>query len=704
MKNFSTKHIRLFCALLSTAFLLIGGGCSDDQTDPTTGARGVSSSVYLTAETGTRSIQVEANSAWQVRLAPDTKLWVSIDGADSGFENGSFTVTYKSNNDFPRKGTILVSSATAQVVDTVYLMQSGITPLCQLPDKDFACSSVGAADSVRLDTNVPQALTDALAVKITYDDPAVADWITKVSLNEALKNVTFTTQDNLAFTPRKARIEVMFTDAWGESYSSSCLVSQGIPGGTATTRELSMSELRGLISEAEGELKLTDDVAISGIVISDCESKNTAASPMIKLNTAADPTLSDRTAYLQTADGSLGIALVAADVNHNSLHRYDHLKLWCKDLTLIKRSNPERYQIEGFTADHVITKSGGTAADVPAKRRFIDQLTDNDLYTFVTLKRCQMAIRCNNFTPVNKGYDKFQNYYPSAVVDRHGNQIYLMTNIACTYRYDIMPSGEGTISGVLVHETFTQFEKDGDIGRYQIRNITREDIALADGDGFLAQAVEWAPNGSGKGVGNLREYAFPQYPHPATADGQAHALLASSGSGLSFHSNYGWLTWGGSYRKPGGGTLNSSAWGHDLWWDHKTDTGHSMMFEFSTKGLSSDHCWFAFAARLYSNQGGIRYWAAEYSLDGDTWTKFADFTIPDQSKWGKTRLDQIGGDKSICLSIPTEILGHNVAWIRLRAAQSKVGTLDSYDGATIPTNGKTAKAIVVSYAALRYNQ
>ena len=103
-------------------------------------------------------------------------------------------------------------------------------------------------------------------------------------------------------------------------------------------------------------------------------------------------------------------------------------------------------------------------------------------------------------------------------------------------------------------------------------------------------------------------------------------------------------------------------------------------------------------------QGGLRYWTAEYSTDGDTWKRLDDFTVPDAGNWSNMQLEQLSGDKSICLNVPAEILGRSVAWIRLRPVSDKIGTATTYDSATIAANGQVANAFTVSYAALRYNK
>lgn len=78
--------------------------------------------------------------------------------------------------------------------------------------------------------------------------------------------------------------------------------------------------------------------------------------------------------------------------------------------------------------------------------------------------------------------------------DINGNSMYIYTNTTCLYRRDgtRLPYGSGNMSGVIVHELFTRFEyleaanglideeKAGDIGRYQIRHMSRSDFKMAD--------------------------------------------------------------------------------------------------------------------------------------------------------------------------------------------------------------------------------
>lgn len=70
-----------------------------------------------------------------------------------------------------------------------------------------------------------------------------------------------------------------------------------------------------------------------------------AGSPMPKA--ATKPDMTSTTARLSAKRRRLaGYRLVTTDAGQNNLSRYDKLKLWCKGLTLTKRSDPERYTLQ----------------------------------------------------------------------------------------------------------------------------------------------------------------------------------------------------------------------------------------------------------------------------------------------------------------------------------------------------------------------
>ena len=166
------------------------------------------------------------------------------------------------------------------------------------------------------------------------------------------------------------------------------------------------------------------------------------------------------------------------------------VRILLKGVTVEAESNPERYILKKVTSAMVMSSVSGSAADIPQKVKRYNELTDMDVYTWVTLADCELPVRKGSLTPINEGYARSTNAnretkYPMLVRDKNGDSFYMLTNTTCKYRRDgsMLPYGSGNISGVLVHETHDRFvwmgSKDmGDIGRYQIRHLTREDLSL----------------------------------------------------------------------------------------------------------------------------------------------------------------------------------------------------------------------------------
>ena len=102
-------------------------------------------------------------------------------------------------------------------------------------------------------------------------------------------------------------------------------------------------------------------------------------------------------------DGKYGFALVFETKELNELAPFDKVKIWLKGLTLKKEDMPQRYTLTDMTLKSFISKEEGNATNLVKKERTIAELTDNDVYTFVTLKNCEFPIRKGSFTPFNEG-------------------------------------------------------------------------------------------------------------------------------------------------------------------------------------------------------------------------------------------------------------------------------------------------------------
>ena len=100
------------------------------------------------------------------------------------------------------------------------------------------------------------------------------------------------------------------------------------------------------------------------------------------------PGRSMATGYLQSEDGKYGIMLkFNNEKNAQALQEFAQTEISLKGLTLVKEGNC--YVLEGCTADNVIYSEPGVITDLPLKEKYVSELTDDDIYTFVTIKDCE---------------------------------------------------------------------------------------------------------------------------------------------------------------------------------------------------------------------------------------------------------------------------------------------------------------------------
>ena len=207
---------------------------------------------------------------------------------------------------------------------------------------------------------------------IAYD-PAGTQWITDVTFSESA--VSFVVAENTGDQPRSASLKITYKDTDVECSSTLRL--------TQEVKQLSIADLRAMIPGAEGEVELTGEKMLSAVVISDAGNYNMETNPNLT-DTSIDFSVNEKTAYIESLDGQYGLRIVTKLPADNILKRYSSVQLSINGLKLVKESNPERYTLTGFTKEHVLNQNAGTAADLPKKEKHISELTDADIYTYVT--------------------------------------------------------------------------------------------------------------------------------------------------------------------------------------------------------------------------------------------------------------------------------------------------------------------------------
>ncbi|MEG0806790.1 MAG: DUF5689 domain-containing protein [Alistipes sp.] len=729
---------------LFTLLLLLGGlfftACEMNDGDETQVSEfgAVKKSHTVDWKQGFVEVEILSNQSYDISLVdPDTD-WATLDTEGLGGHvtgDTKFKVHYQTNDGFPRQAAILVSAGSRN--DTVYVRQKGFRdPQLTFSTKSITVLGDGGQAIAQLATNLE--LTD-LQQQISYTNKDASEWISDLEIsNGFLILQTGANTDPKAL--RNARIVLTYRNGWNEKLSSTLYITQANAlnkfGNDVTFAEV--RDVAGVVN---------DDLIIEGRIISDAGNGNNGENTM-KTTTSIDYTGTYRTAYIQNLDGTMGFMIKTVNEEDNIFERYSKVRILLKGAKVSQEGDPQRYTISGITSAMVLTSENGSATDLPVKTKFYNELTDDDVYTWVNLKDCELPVRKGSLTPINEGYARNcgtsrESKYPMLVRDIKGNAFYMLTNTTCKYRRDgqMLPYGSGTISGVIVHESHDRFvwmgEQDmGNLGRYQLRHLTRADIALQPdfANSFSALLTEYR-------YGKMESHVF----HPTTGDnGSLTFTLPDKATG-----DAGWATSDPSYLGPIGNKANFdktgstsgihtgckngngvieggkqmctsentnadgkgnvsgadySAWTNECaWWNTETDRSEAWLLKLSTQGISTEVLSLQ-VAMLNKTIGGPRYIRVDWSEHGDNnrddaWNPISEFQLPDVVDWNTTQYWQSAGYKYVNIALPLDMLGREQVTIRFSAANERAGSKTDFDADFISTG-----AVAFSYIGVRYNK
>ncbi|MBR3074434.1 MAG: hypothetical protein IKH11_01585 [Bacteroidales bacterium] len=696
---------------------------------------------YVDEKGGDIDIPFLANKQGEVSfIDQEDKSWVQL-GLTSFSADGDIPVHIQQNSGFQRRAEILLSTETRK--DTVFVFQRGAV------EEKFYVSAgsmlvyngTGEVNTVVTDINVP---LDRVTTEVRYSGEE--EWIKDCKLTN--NSLTFKTTDNTDKNyTRRALIVLSYKDGWEAERTATVIVIQARADNKVGT-VFTFEELRK-IATISG-YTLPEDALVEGYIVSTTEGGNAGDAQVddYKQGTGViDYTLTDRTSYLVSPDGQYGIRLIATSAADNDFVRYSLVSLGLGGAVVKKsESAPLSYTIEGVQSGNILASSDGTLT-MPRKEKSIEELTDNDINTLVTIKDCEIAMRKGPFTPVNEGYTSLCGYnrlakYPILIRDIKGGSMYMFTNMTCSYRRngETLPYGSGDITGIVVHESYKSFEKDGNIGRYQLRHLVREEIDLK-------------PDFKDNFSGIITEFRYAKFPGEFDKTRLPEAILATKGNGelchtygsvSNFSPSYFYIGQCGSSKKgkyaegagieldeggiyepwigkekdqntDGKGWFKDNlklSWSNKYWWDSSNSRGYCWLVNFSTAGISSDRVSMQFA--MYNNSQSARsprYWKAQYSLtttdtspesDGE-WIDIGEFTVPDVAIWASQNDWQTLGTRVYDFPLPTEILGHESVSIRLMPRNNKAAAKEegSYDTSTVANNSGYN---TMDYFAVRFNK
>ena len=398
---------------------------------------GVDGKTYtLSSDAGDLDIKVYSNQNYNITLENNANEWIAI--AESHLSgDGTLHVEYDFNDGFPRMAKICLNADGSNLSDTIYLKQKGVkTPTFKLSKPNMTVHGYGGEVKAALDMNID--IKD-LTISVDYTDEETTSTLSD-NENNWVKDITYENGFLVIQTDpnpderaiRTATVNMVYIDGWEEEIKQQLFLMQANAKDELGV-EVSFMDVRNS-GDVDG-VTVTDDIYITGYVVSDRFSGNAGDNAQTTQNTI-DYSISQKTAYVESLDGRYGFCIETPTAEDNIFSRYSKVQILLKGTKVTLEENPERYTISGVTASMVMSSTEGTAADLPVKEKHMKDLTDEDIYTYVTLKDCELPVRKGSLTPINEGYANSANAhrcakYATLMRDINGNSMYIYTNTTC---------------------------------------------------------------------------------------------------------------------------------------------------------------------------------------------------------------------------------------------------------------------------------
>ena len=694
---------------------------------------------------GDFTAMIEEGAEW-IRFSADPASRVLVGNGDVTID-----LVYDINKGIPRTALLTLERGTN--VFEVSLTQDGILEGgIDFEQKNISVPSQGGQFGAKVMTKIRQ---EDISFEVVYDDSEDSGWITGLGLKNNF--ITFDVKANLSGARiRHAVIMVSYAGGKGQIQ-----VSQFYDG--CSMAEMSVDEIKGLISGSALDYVFDTHIVLHGVVINEHSEKNGAENRLVSAE-SCDLEYAERVAYVQNEDGSQGIKLVFKEKCTGVVSRFDRISVDLIGLTLKKENDPERYSVTGIPVSAIV---GTISADAPSPTPLkLEELTPEHLYTLVTVSDVEIPVRKGSYAPVDIRDIGVMTAYPMVIRSKGGATGHMMVNVDCPWSRNgkALPTGSGSITGVVVHEKCDNFEWDpvqeealkatginasyitglGRIGDYQIRPMTQEDVRLQQ-EPFSELMYEWAYCDT-LGVNLVANYSgqtmYPTYPlveNPKTLDAGFYCVnVAGSkallkhcndfshlgpyvyGKYMSDHSNgngiFDYQGRSAHWRRDQGGEKygvlysneagrrweqdNAAAWCTQSW-----SVDQYWCMDFPTSELSSANSplnlTFGTMNSITKGPGAPRYWLVQWKTNDGDWEDVMEYTVPDFVDKANRRVYQLPGTKFITVNLPDEALGQERIYVRLKPKDATTGTASSYNGGT---SIKSGCYNAINYVAIRYNK
>ena len=509
---------------------------------------------------------------------------------------------------------------------------------------------------------------------------------------------------------------------------------------SAAEKVTPMREVRDMVREAK-EVKVTEDILIEGYMIGKPYGQNNEMNVSVHYASLKNGDLA--TGYIESLNGDTGLRIKFAERPMAKLFpRYAKVVISLKGTTLLC-DEPGRVTINDLTDSHIVNLVQCTKEDLPRKEKYISELCDDDIYTYVTLKDCEIVFKDGAFSNVYERYvlqtsinkrvkpNKSMDCWATLLCDKQGGSIYSLVNTLCRWRRngEGVPQGAGKMQGILSCATLPRYGGDV-LGKYIIRPVDEEDYAM-----------EWAPKSSSyKSIAewnwNDNKKAF-NTEYGEMDNISTERIMADKGKGKlkleveadairGRDTNNNRVDAGkvedtkgfGGFVRYGAMTIKTEA---RNWWDWKKDCGKGIVAEFSTKGLSGKRLLFGFTfaageISAETSYGFPVFWNVEYSTDGKNWTAVEGST-PKKLRslpwhWNNevhgVHYDSIlagAGYTEHVVMLPKSLFGKSKVLVRVAPVAKNAATLgyDYAENGALRHNSKDMTVVNFGSVVVRYN-
>lgn len=500
-----------------------------------------------------------------------------------------------------------------------------------------------------------------------------------------------------------------------------------------------MRQVRDMVREKR-VVEVDNNLCIEGYIISKPRGNNNDLNEQAHYTSMRNKDLA--TLYIESLSGDVGLRIKLKDRKvATQFPRYAQVVLSLQGTTL-RFAEPCCVTIEGLTDSNIVRLTECDESVLPRKIMHISEMTDDDIYTYVTLKDCELVFKDGAFSNICEQYvlpssvnkkikpNKSMDAWATLLCDNRGSYIYSMINSLCAWRRDGegVPQGVGDMRGIVASISYLRYGGDV-LGRYVLFPVDKEDFAMDwAAKSSYKTIAEWNWNDNEKELSTESGYAGVITTEKVKADiGKGLLQIVAGGEarrGKDTNNPY----VAAPKEKDAKGSKGLVNYGAlqikskaNNWWDWKSDCGKGVQVEFSTKGVSGKRILFGFTFAAGKFTAATSYgfptcWNVEYSTDGKEWHKVEGSAPKKLRALPWPLYDKANGSAydSICSGVgytehmvvlPKSLFGKSKVYVRVVPVAKIAATLgyDNIENGALRYNSMAETIVNFGSIVVRYN-